>query len=43
MKKIAVMGARGFVGHKLTENQKNKNEILPYTRDNFNLLYENAV
>ena len=43
MKKIAVMGARGFVGHNLTEHLKNKYEVLPITRDNFNLLDEKAV
>ena len=43
MKKIAVMGARGFVGHNLTEHLKENYDVLPITRDNFNQQEEKAV
>lgn len=43
MKKIAIMGAGGFVGANLTEYLGRRYEVLPITRRNFNLLDENAV
>lgn len=38
MKKIAIMGARGFVGRNLTEHLQNKYLVFPVTRDDFSLL-----
>lgn len=38
MKKIAIMGARGFVGKNLTEHFQNKYEVYPITRKEVDLL-----
>ena len=43
MKRIAVMGARGFVGRNLVEHLNGRYEVHPITRDQFNLLDEKAV
>ena len=43
MKRIAVMGAGGFVGRNLVEYLKNRYEVHPVTRDQFSLLDEKAV
>lgn len=43
MKKIAIMGAGGFVGRNLTECFKDKYEIYPITRKQFNILDEKEV
>ncbi len=43
MKKVAIMGARGFVGKHLTEHLKNKYLVFPVTRDDFSLLDEDKV
>lgn len=43
MKKIAIMGARGFVGKSLTEHLQEGYSVYPITRNEFSLLDENAV
>lgn len=43
MKKIAILGAGGFVGRSLTAYFNGKYEVLPVTRRNFSLLDECAV
>ena len=43
MKKIAIMGARGFVGKALTNHFKDKYEVYPITRQEFSLLDEQAI
>ncbi len=43
MKKIAILGAGGFVGKSLTAHLKDKYEVLPITRRNFSLLDGDAV
>jgi len=43
MKKIAILGAGGFVGRSLTAYLADKYEVLPVTRKNFSLLDEKAV
>ena len=43
MKKIAILGAGGFVGRSLTAHLKDKYEVLPITRRNFSLLDDVAV
>lgn len=43
MKKIAIMGSRGFVGRNLTEHLKDKYELYPITREQFSLLDEKEV
>lgn len=43
MKKIAIMGARGFVGKSLSEYLRERYEVYPITREQFSILDENAV
>ena len=43
MKKIAIMGARGFVGKALTAHLQDKYTVYPITREQFSLLDEQAV
>lgn len=43
MKRIAVMGARGFVGRNLTKYLQNRYSVFPITRDDFSLLDEEKV
>ena len=43
MKKIAIMGARGFVGKALTAHLQDKYTVCPITREQFSLLDEQAV
>lgn len=43
MKKIAIMGARGFVGKNLTEYLQKKYQVFPITRDDFSLLDSEKV
>ena len=43
MKKIAIMGARGFVGKNLAERLANKYEVYPITRKQISLLDTEAV
>lgn len=43
MKKIAIMGAGGFVGRSLVEHFKDRYNLYPITREQFNMLDEKAV
>lgn len=43
MKRVAIMGARGFVGKSLTEYLKDKYSVFPITREQFSLLDGDAV
>lgn len=43
MKKIAIFGARGFVGKSLIEHLKDGYSIFPITRNEFSILDEDAV
>ncbi|RDY31689.1 NAD-dependent epimerase/dehydratase family protein [Lachnotalea glycerini] len=43
MKKIAIMGARGFIGKNLTKHLEKEYLVFPITRENFSLLDENMV
>lgn len=43
MKRVAVMGAHGFVGRNLTEFLQEKYIVFPVTRDNFSFLEEEKV
>lgn len=43
MKRVAIMGARGFVGKSLTGYLEDKYSVFPVTRENFSLLDEAAV
>lgn len=43
MKKIAILGSRGFVGRNLNEYLKDKYEVYPITREQFSVLDEKEV
>lgn len=43
MKKIAIMGARGFVGKALTQHLRDRYEVYPITREQFSLLDDHKI